>query len=276
VHVVGGVAADSKTTRGIREAGDDAVEIGFAANGHTAERLEAVALRSREAAESPGRERPARLERLQRPSGATEPLPPSSAYERLGKPVLDRVGGTILAAVLLPIVAIVAVVIRLTLGSPVFYVQERVGQHGRRFHMYKFRTMQPDRRREQRPFRGVDRRVRHKTAEDPRHTRLGKFLRRRSLDELPQLWNVVRGDMSLVGPRPELPSVVAEYGRWQHRRHLCKPGVTGLWQVSARNNGDGSLMHEHTNVDLEYLRGVSLRTDLAILCKTLGVLGGGE
>jgi lipopolysaccharide/colanic/teichoic acid biosynthesis glycosyltransferase len=193
----------------------------------------------------------------------------------LGKPVLDRLGAVIIGLAALPIAALIALVVRVTLGSPVLYVRERVGQHGRRFWMFKFRTMRTDQRREQRPFSGPDRRVRHKTATDPRHTGVGMFLRRRSLDEIPQLLNVVLGHMSLVGPRPELPSVVAGYGPWQHERHLCKPGVTGLWQVSARNTDDGSLMCEHTEVDLEYLRVMSLRTDLAILWKTLGVLGGG-
>ncbi len=233
-------------------------------------------LRALETRESGGVEQLARLERLQTTSVARRSLPGRLAYQRLGKPVLDRIGGVILAALTLPLVAIIALVIRVTLGSPVLYVQERIGQHGERFRMYKFRTMRLDRRRGQRPFPGVDRRMRHKTAEDPRHTAVGRFLRRRSLDELPQLWNVALGDMSLVGPRPELPSIVAQYGQWQHQRHLSKPGVTGLWQVSARNSGDGSLMCEHTHVDLEYLQAVSLRTDLAILRRTLGVLGGGE
>jgi lipopolysaccharide/colanic/teichoic acid biosynthesis glycosyltransferase len=209
-------------------------------------------------------------------TGLATSRPSRLSYPRLGKPVLDRVGAVIIGLVALPITVLIALVIRLTLGSPVLYVQERVGRHGKRFRMYKFRTMRTDRRRDQRPFPGPDRRVRHKTATDPRHTTVGMFLRRRSLDEIPQLWNVLLGHMSLVGPRPELPSVVAGYGPWQHQRHLCKPGITGLWQVSARNNGDGSLMCEHTEFDLEYLRVMSLRSDLAILWKTFGVLGGGE
>ena len=220
--------------------------------------------------------RAAQLGRRGLAKGLLRLLPEALGYPCLGKPLLDRIGAIILGVAFLPIVVIIAIVIRVTLGSPVLYVQERVGQGGKRFRMYKFRTMGMDRRREQRTFPGVDHRVRHKTAADPRHTRVGRFLRRRSFDELPQLWNVVLGDMSLVGPRPELPSIVARYRNWQHERHLCKPGLTGLWQVSARNNGDGSLMCEHTEVDLDYLRAVSFRTDVAILYKTLGVLGGGE
>lgn len=211
------------------------------------------------------------LERSQTTEVA-ERLPGSVTYRRLGKPLFDRIGALILSVVTLPIVVIIAIVIRVTLGPDVLYNQDRVGQNGRLFRMYKFRTMRTDRRRGRRFHLGVDRRVRHKTTQDPRHTAVGRFLRRRSLDELPQLWNVALGDMSLVGPRPELPHVVDRYEWWQHRRHLVKPGLTGLWQISARNHD--SLMCEHTEIDLEYLRAVSFRTDLTILCKTLGVFGG--
>ena len=111
-----------------------------------------------------------------------------------------------------------------------------------------------------------DRRETHKSDEDPRHTRVGRFLRRYSLDELPQLINVLRGEMSFVGPRPELASVVAEnYRPGLEQRHLVKPGLTGLWQVSARGNGP---MHENGEWDLVYVEHVSLRTDLQILAKT--------
>jgi lipopolysaccharide/colanic/teichoic acid biosynthesis glycosyltransferase len=210
---------------------------------------------------------------LDRVAALEEFLPRSTPYLRAGKPLFDRIAGLILFALALPLMGIIALAVRLTLGAGVFYTQYRVGQDESVFRMYKFRTMRPDRRQEQ-AFIAEDRRVRHKTPADPRHTPLGRFLRRRSLDELPQLWNVVMGDMSLVGPRPELPSVVARhYKPWQRRRHIVKPGLTGLWQVSeCRNTGDGSLMHEHTDVDLEYIKVASLRTDLAIIRKTLGVV----
>jgi lipopolysaccharide/colanic/teichoic acid biosynthesis glycosyltransferase len=113
---------------------------------------------------------------------------------------------------------------------------------------------------------GPDRRVTHKTTEDPRHTPLGRVLRRFSLDELPQLWNVLRGEMSVVGPRPELPLVVDRYHQWQHLRHLVKPGITGLWQVSER--GDLA-MHECVETDIEYVRRVSLLTDITIIARTI-------
>ncbi len=190
-------------------------------------------------------------------------------YERLVKPVIDRSCGVILSLVTLPVVAVVALAIRWSMGSPVLFTQQRVGRHGVVFTVYKFRTMDPDRRRAQRPFLGADRRVTHKSDSDPRHTPLGRVLRRWSIDETPQFWNVALGQMSLVGPRPELTDVVARYERWQHRRHDVKPGLTGLWQISHRGNVP---MHEATDVDLEYLDCLSFRTDLQILVKTLPAL----
>lgn len=198
----------------------------------------------------------------------------SSPYQRALKPVIDRLGALLLLVVLLPLVGITALVVLLTLGRPVLFEQRRVGQGGWTFGMYKFRTMHPDRRRgderrsRPRDSQGRDRRVTHKSPDDPRHTGVGLLLRRFSLDELPQLWNVVRGHMSLVGPRPELERVVAGYAEWQHQRHLVKPGVTGLWQVTERSGGDG-VMHLHVDLDIDYIRRVSLRTDLAILMRTL-------
>ncbi len=109
--------------------------------------------------------------------------------------------------------------------------------------------MAHDRRQQQEPV-DQDRRQTHKTTDDPRHTRVGRFLRKWSLDELPQFWNVVCGDMSLVGPRPELVEIVARYEPWQHQRHTVKPGLTGLWQVSSRGTG---MMHLHTDIDLDYI-----------------------
>jgi lipopolysaccharide/colanic/teichoic acid biosynthesis glycosyltransferase len=141
-----------------------------------------------------------------------------------------------------------------------------------------------DRRCRQQPLTGPDRRGgpdrragdrresegrrrTHKTDSDPRHTRLGRFLRRTSLDELPQLLNVLRGELSLVGPRPELPEVVDRYESWQHARHGVKPGITGLWQVTDRANGEP--MHLHVRRDLEYIQRLSVGTDLMILALTV-------
>ena len=190
------------------------------------------------------------------------------AYVRVVKPAIDRIGAMVALVALAPLIGAVALGVRFRLGRPVIYRQRRVGLGGGTFEVYKFRTMQEDRRRRQVPV-PHERRCSHKTPDDPRHTRFGRLLREWSLDELPQLWNVLRGEMSLVGPRPELVELVARYEPWQHRRHAVKPGLTGLWQVAAR--GDGP-MQLHCDLDLAYVDAVSLRTDLALLARTLPAL----
>ncbi|MDJ0952877.1 MAG: sugar transferase [Acidimicrobiia bacterium] len=189
-----------------------------------------------------------------------------SPYQKLVKPVFDRMGGVVLSLATLPILLVVVPLIWWKLGRPAIFKQKRVGIDGREFTVYKLRTMKPDRRTNTIPFDGVDRRVNHKSPDDPRHVPLGRFLRKWSLDEIPQFWNVALGHMSLVGPRPELPHIVAKYEHWQHRRHEVKPGVTGLWQVSER--GDVP-MHEATDVDIEYVESVSLKADLRIMLLTV-------
>jgi lipopolysaccharide/colanic/teichoic acid biosynthesis glycosyltransferase len=188
-----------------------------------------------------------------------------SLYVLALKPVLDRLVACTLLLVLLPVLVTVAAAVLVSLGRPVLFVQQRIGRHGRTFSVLKFRTMLPD-RRHQAALPAAERRVTHKSTADPRHTPVGCFLRRWGLDELPQLLNILRGEMSLVGPRPELPSVVATYERWQHLRHLVKPGLTGWWQVSAR--GDEP-MHHRVDVDLEYVLRPSLGRDVAILLATV-------
>jgi lipopolysaccharide/colanic/teichoic acid biosynthesis glycosyltransferase len=195
-------------------------------------------------------------------------------YERVVKPVFDVVLAAVLLVLFLPVIAAVALAVRINLGKGVIYRQERVGQGGRAFTVLKFRTMRHDRRGEARGaaagWDGPDRRIAHKREDDPRHTPVGRLLRKLSLDELPQLVNVLRGEMSIVGPRPELVGVVANYEHWQHRRHDVKPGLTGLWQVTVR--GEGRLMYEDAAVDLEYVERVSARTDVSILVRTVPVL----
>ncbi len=189
------------------------------------------------------------------------------AYERFWKPALDRLAGLVLMLLTLPIIIPAALTVFVDLGFPIFLRQERVGRGGKIFKVYKLRTMEPDRRTPVAPsFVGTDRRVNHKSKDDPRLTRVGRFLRKWSLDELPQLWNVVLGDMSLVGPRPEMVQIVRHYEPWQHARHQVKPGVTGLWQVSARGEVP---MHEATHIDLEYIKSVSFAADVKILAKTI-------
>ncbi len=194
----------------------------------------------------------------------------AGAYQRWGKRALDLVLGSLALVLAAPLLAVAALAVWLTLGRPVLFLQRRIGQGGREFTCVKFRTMQPDRRRDE-PGRapGPERRINHKSAADPRLTRLGRLMRASSVDELPQLVNVLRGDMSLVGPRPELPAVVARYEPWQHRRHAVKPGMTGLWQISARAD---TAMHEATAIDLDYVDRIGLRLDLEILARTIPAL----
>lgn len=187
------------------------------------------------------------------------------AYVRIWKPGIDRMLAMILILLSAPGMFLIAVIVRITLGRSVFYRQSRVGQHGRPFKVLKFRTMLPDRRRTQVPISFPDRRCTHKAKNDPRHTGIGRFLRRWSLDELPQLFNVARGQMSLIGPRPELPSVVARYEPWQHARHNVKPGMTGLWQVVARGVDP---MEKRTDLDIYYVQSLSPILDLKILMAT--------
>jgi len=190
----------------------------------------------------------------------------SGAYAGLVKPTIDRIGGVVLSVITLPLLMVIIPLIWWKLGRPAIFKQQRVGRNGEEFTLYKLRTMQPDRRERVVSFDGEDRRVNHKSPDDPRHIPLGRFLRKWSLDELPQFWNVALGHMSLVGPRPELPHIVDRYDDWQHRRHEVKPGITGLWQVSER--GDVP-MHEATDVDIEYVESVSLAYDLRILALTI-------
>jgi len=200
-------------------------------------------------------------------------------YERVGKVVIDRVVGAVALLLTSPLLLVVAVLVLASVGRPILYRQARAGRDGRPFTMWKFRTMRADRRyrRERRngqrragvrddDRRDGDRRVTHKTGADPRHTRVGRLLRRASLDELPQLWNVLTGDMSLVGPRPELYELTERFAPWQHARHLVRPGITGLWQITER--GQGRLLHECVDLDLRYIDELSPMTDLRILLRT--------
>jgi lipopolysaccharide/colanic/teichoic acid biosynthesis glycosyltransferase len=186
-------------------------------------------------------------------------------YEKAIKPATDRIAGFTLSIVTLPFVIVIVPMIWATLGRPAIFKQGRIGRFGREFTVYKFRTMLVDRRDATASISHTDRRVNHKSTDDPRHTPLGRFLRKWSLDEIPQFWNVARGDMSMVGPRPELPEIVDNYEPWQHRRHEVRPGLTGLWQVSAR--GDAP-MHEATDIDIDYIDDVGLVQDLRIVLAT--------
>jgi lipopolysaccharide/colanic/teichoic acid biosynthesis glycosyltransferase len=181
------------------------------------------------------------------------------------KPSCDRLFAAMMLVVLSPILLFTSIALRFTLGKGVLFRQERTGKGGVPFTVLKFRTMKADRRQE-RVVVESDRRKTHKSRLDPRHTRLGRFLRATGIDELPQFVNVLRGEMSIIGPRPELPSVVEHYEPWQHLRHDVRPGLTGLWQVSER--GKGEAMHNRVDVDLSYCDSIGLLTDLRILMAT--------
>lgn len=194
--------------------------------------------------------------------------PGLSRRQRIVKRALD-IGLTIPAVLLLaPLFLLIGLAIYLGSGRPIIYRVGRVGQGGRIFGMYKFRTMIPnaERRKQQAPIDFPDRRLALKTANDPRITRIGSFLRRTSLDELPQLLNVLLGQMSLVGPRPEQPYIAVRYEPWQRERWSVPQGITGLWQIRGRSLRP---LHKHTDDDLEYIRKYSLWLDLSILVQTV-------
>jgi lipopolysaccharide/colanic/teichoic acid biosynthesis glycosyltransferase len=172
----------------------------------------------------------------------------------------------------LPLLVGVMAAIRTSSPGPAFFRQTRVGRDGAEFTIYKFRTMGADAERQKIDLSSDERGVLFKIRNDPRVTPLGAWLRRHSLDELPQLINVMLGHMSLVGPRPPLPEEVARYGDDVRRRLLVKPGMTGLWQVSGRSDLS---WEESVRLDLRYVEGWSLTLDLQILWKTWSAVARG-
>lgn len=184
------------------------------------------------------------------------------------KRAFDIVVAATLLCILSPVLILTALAIRLESSGSVLFRQERIGLAGQAFTMCKFRSMRPDRRKRHDPNLippTGDRRRTHKAPRDPRVTKVGRFIRRTSLDELPQLWNVLKGDMSLIGPRPELPNLVHGYREWQHLRHVVRPGITGWWQVNGRSDRP---LHENTNEDLYYVEHLSLALDIKIALRT--------
>jgi len=192
-------------------------------------------------------------------------------FQRLAKRVFDVVVGSFTLLLAAPLMLIIAGLVKLDSPGPVLFRQERVGEDGRHFHMYKFRSMVRDaeKRSDELIRRDEDGRLVYKRRNDPRATRIGKILRRTSLDELPQLFNVLKGEMSLVGPRPEMPWVVEEYEPWQYQRLAVPQGITGWWQVNGRSDKP---MHLHTDEDLYYIKHYSLLLDVFILWKTIGAV----
>jgi len=199
---------------------------------------------------------------------------PSNESQLAVKRMFDVAVSLVMLTCALPALAIAALAIKLSTPGSVLFKQQRIGLNGRIFTLYKFRTMIADaheRREEVRHLNEMSGPV-FKAKSDPRVTTIGRFLRRFSLDELPQLWNVLKGDMSLVGPRPPIPEEVGLYQRWHRRRLSMKPGLTCLWQVSGRNNVD---FERWMQLDLQYIDNWSPSLDLKILLRTIpAVLSG--
>ncbi|RKX29982.1 MAG: sugar transferase [Candidatus Zixiibacteriota bacterium] len=193
---------------------------------------------------------------------------PECRFSLFAKNLLDRLGALAGLLITFPLTLVTAIIIKLDSKGPVLFKQVRSGINGKPFHLLKFRTMCHDaenRKRElmsQNELSGPAFKIKN----DPRVTRVGRFLRKYSIDELPQLLNVIRGEMSLVGPRPPLQSEVSQYQPWQHRKLSVKPGLTCIWQVSGRNNIN---FDEWMRMDLEYIDNWSLLLDSKILARTL-------
>ncbi len=193
--------------------------------------------------------------------------PVLTPWERSVKRSFDLAVGSVLLLLAMPLLFMSGIAIGATSSGPILYRQRRIGEGGRAFWMYKLRTMVPDAdQRELYLVQGHGERLCFaKGPDDPRVTRVGAFLRQWSIDELPQLWNVIMGDLSLVGPRPELPSLLERYNLWQRKRFGVPQGVTGWWQV----NGRPQAVNDKVEMDLYYARHYSVRLDLRILLKTI-------
>ena len=185
----------------------------------------------------------------------------NEAYRRRQR-VFDVCIALIALTIAAPVLLLAILAIRLEDGGPVLFRQQRVGRFGKLFTIYKLRTMRVSECGDALKPTG---------SRDNRITRGGRILRKLSIDELPQLFNVLRGDMAIVGPRPEMPFVVARYKSWQHCRHLAKPGITGLWQTTCRSQIP---LHEPaaTQIDLEYVRTASLALDGKLVLRTFSML----
>ncbi|MED3910372.1 sugar transferase [Peribacillus simplex] len=192
------------------------------------------------------------------------------------KRLIDIIGSLLGLILLLPIFLIVAILIKIEdPKGPVFFKQVRVGKDETEFQMYKFRSMVTDAEERLKDLLTLNEvsGAMFKMKNDPRITRIGKFIRKTSIDELPQLWNVLKGDMSLVGPRPPLLREVEEYSSYDKQRLLVTPGCTGLWQVTARNNVG---FKEMVELDIQYIRKRTIYFDIKIVLKTVFVLFGSK
>lgn len=193
-------------------------------------------------------------------------------YE-ISKRAIDIIGAGSGLLLLSAVIAIVACAVKFTSKGPVFFSQKRVGKNGELFDMYKFRSMvvNAEELKEKLAHQNEMSGPMFKMKDDPRVTKVGKFIRKTSLDELPQLWNVLKGDMSLVGPRPSLPKEVAQFEKWMYKRLSVKPGLTCFWQVSGRNNID---FEDWMKLDIKYVDERNIWIDIKLIFKTVLVLFG--
>ena len=189
------------------------------------------------------------------------------------KRTIDIIGAGLGLILLSPIIAVVACAVKVTSKGPIFFSQKKVGKNGELFEMYKFRSMVVNAEElkgnleDQNEMSGPM----FKIKDDPRVTKVGKFIRKTSIDELPQLWNVLKGDMSLVGPRPSLPKEVEQFDNWMFKRLSVRPGLTCYWQVSGRNNID---FEDWMKLDCRYVDERNLWIDIKLIFKTVFVLFG--
>jgi lipopolysaccharide/colanic/teichoic acid biosynthesis glycosyltransferase len=196
------------------------------------------------------------------------PIPPYGfVYEEdnrylIARRIVDVIVSVTVLVLFAPVLLMAAAAIKLEDRGPVLFVQRRVGRFGRLFPMLKLRTMR---------ISGCNDALKPLSGNDPRITNVGRYLRRLSIDEFPQLFNVLRGDMTLVGPRPEMPFIVRQYAAWQQLRHIATPGITGLWQVTCRSNIS---LHrpEATALDVQYISRGSFGGDISIILRTLSSL----
>lgn len=189
-----------------------------------------------------------------------------SIKQDLPKRIFDIILGTILLVISIPFFSVVATLIKITSSGPVFFLQKRCGKNGMEFNMYKFRTMIKDAETLKKKLQSDVDGPMFKMKNDPRITSIGRFLRRWSLDELPQLFNVLKGEMSLVGPRPLSNDEMTRNNEWKEIRLSVKPGVTGLWQITGKSSGKFS---DWIKCDTEYVKKRSLFFDFKILSLTI-------
>lgn len=183
----------------------------------------------------------------------------STFYAKRGKHLLDFIAAFILILLFFPLMVVIAILIKLSSRGPVFFSHKRVGLNSKLFIIHKFRSLHID---------TPSYSEKPDSTEDIRITSIGKWIRKTSLDELPQLFNVLKGEMSLVGPRPEMPFLAEKYENWENQRNLVRPGMTGLWQLSPRRRGS---IRDGIPVDLEYIENLSLWNDFKILLRTFKV-----